>query len=511
MRLSRYIAASAAAAIALALLAVVAWNSQSAGALTADEASFLTIINQHRSDNGQGPLFEDAGMQLAAEWLANDMATNDYISHTDSLNRGLTERLQALINPFNYSAWGENIAAGYQDATSVFDGWKNSPGHNANMLSGNFNVIGIAKVCIGGTTFGCYWATDFGHLADPVTPSATATSSPTASPTATATATATPTGAPTSTQTVAPTQTAAPADEAAVPTDGESILLEPLNPGDKDLTLASAETLGLRPGGVIVINPGGPNEEVHTIQGLDPLRTTNGMALSHAAGEVVVKVFSGDVNCDGVVDEGDTLTILQIVGGLDTAELCVAVADVNCDTKVGGDDALLTLRRGALQDSNSGAAGCPEVGGPVRVSTSLTEGTEIPQGGSQPQSGSGPFIEVANGDHFEVGDTVRINPGGGTEEENTIVAIEGNVLEMRTEFQFEHEPGEQVIRVIWTPRLRPPEPSATPSPTPTASPTSTATATPIPTPTPTASPTSAATATPTPSPTPSPTPEESPL
>ncbi len=73
MRLSRFVAATTAAAIALALLAVFAWNGQRASAvLDPDEAAFLTIINQYRADNGKGPLVEDAGLQVGSEWLAND-------------------------------------------------------------------------------------------------------------------------------------------------------------------------------------------------------------------------------------------------------------------------------------------------------------------------------------------------------------------------------------------------------------------------------------------------------
>ncbi len=305
-------------------------------------------------------------------------ATNDYMSHTDSLNRGMTERLQALINPFPYTTWGENVAAGYQTAAAVFDGWKNSPGHNANMLKDEYNVLGIAKVCAAGTTYGCYWANNFGRVANPATPPATVTGSPTATPTPT------PTGAPTSTQTAAPTQSPAPTDGPGVPADGASILLAPLSPGDKNLTLASAENLGLEAGDVIVVNPGGPNEEVQTILGLGPLRTANGMASSHSAGEAIVKIFSGDVNCDGIVDEADTLILLQLVGGLDPAAPCIALTDVNCDGTIGADDALYTLLRNALLISDSGSPTCPEVGGPVPGSTTLDEGVSTPQGGTQP-------------------------------------------------------------------------------------------------------------------------------
>jgi uncharacterized protein YkwD len=47
---------------------------------------------------------------------------------------------------YNYNTWkGENLAAGVDSAQGAFDLWKNSPGHNANMLNANFKVVGIAR------------------------------------------------------------------------------------------------------------------------------------------------------------------------------------------------------------------------------------------------------------------------------------------------------------------------------------------------------------------------------
>src|SRR5690606_34874573 len=71
---------------------------------------------------------------------------------------------------------GENIAGGFSTAQSVFNAWKNSPGHNANMLNGNFTKIGIGKI-------GSHWNTDFGSVAG----AAGGGSSPTSTPTATRT------------------------------------------------------------------------------------------------------------------------------------------------------------------------------------------------------------------------------------------------------------------------------------------------------------------------------------
>ena len=43
----------------------------------------------------------------------------------------------------SYTAAGENIATGYSAPASVVSAWMNSPGHRANILSRNFNAIGV--------------------------------------------------------------------------------------------------------------------------------------------------------------------------------------------------------------------------------------------------------------------------------------------------------------------------------------------------------------------------------
>jgi hypothetical protein len=89
------------------------------------------------------------------------MATNNYFSHTDSLGRDPFERMADF--GYTYNTWkGENLAAGADTAQGAFNLWKNSPGHNANMLNGNFKVIGIARVYGAGSQYGWYWTTDFG-------------------------------------------------------------------------------------------------------------------------------------------------------------------------------------------------------------------------------------------------------------------------------------------------------------------------------------------------------------
>lgn len=57
---------------------------------------------------------------------------------------------------YSYSAGGENIAWGYRTAEEVVDGWMNSAGHRANILSSNFNRLGVGKS-------GTYWVQMFAY------------------------------------------------------------------------------------------------------------------------------------------------------------------------------------------------------------------------------------------------------------------------------------------------------------------------------------------------------------
>ena len=75
------------------------------------------------------------------------------------------DRMAASGYAFN-TYKGENIAAGYHTAASVFAGWKASSGHRANMLSSDFKVLGVSLVYSSGSDYGSFWTTDFGGYAD---------------------------------------------------------------------------------------------------------------------------------------------------------------------------------------------------------------------------------------------------------------------------------------------------------------------------------------------------------
>lgn len=211
-------------AAALVLVAILAWTTlaspSSTGAETAldpAEEEFMTLINDYRAQHGLEPLSIDPNLQAAAEWMSQDMGENAYFSHTDSLGRSPWERMDDFGYDFN--TWkGENLAAGYSTAEAVFEGWKNSSGHNSNMLGENYRVMGIAFVHVEGSPFGYYWSNDFGGYEQPgpaestamPTPSPTPTPAPTPTPEPTPIPTATPSPTPTPSPTASPTQSPTP-------------------------------------------------------------------------------------------------------------------------------------------------------------------------------------------------------------------------------------------------------------------------------------------------------------
>src|SRR5437868_1495324 len=127
----------------------------------------LAIINNYRAMNGRGSLSFSTKLNTAAQWLSDDMARNNYLNHTDSLGRDFGTRLNAFGYTYN-TYKGENIAAGtnYNIGMNVFNGWRNSPGHNRNMLDPNFKAIGIGISYNPNSNYRYYWANNFGGQID---------------------------------------------------------------------------------------------------------------------------------------------------------------------------------------------------------------------------------------------------------------------------------------------------------------------------------------------------------
>jgi len=130
-----------------------------------DEQAVVDLINAHRANNGLSPLNVSSTLTDVALWMSQDMAEKDYFSHTDSLGRDPFERMADF--GYDYNTWkGENLAAGSDTPQMTFQLWRDSPGHNANMLNPNFVVVGLAKAYGPNSTYGWYWSAEFGGLDD---------------------------------------------------------------------------------------------------------------------------------------------------------------------------------------------------------------------------------------------------------------------------------------------------------------------------------------------------------
>ena len=114
-------------------------------------------VNEERSKNGVSTLSYNTTMEKYARIKSQDMGDNNYFDHKDLNGNLITAKMQNY--GVTYSAWGANIAyiSGISDANALAEkfmtNWMNSQGHRANILSTNFNSIGIGVYKIGNKVY----------------------------------------------------------------------------------------------------------------------------------------------------------------------------------------------------------------------------------------------------------------------------------------------------------------------------------------------------------------------
>jgi len=97
----------------------------------------------------------------AAELHSQDLADHNITGHTGSDGSGPQQRIERA--GYDWSWWGENVFWGSSSAQVAFDWWRNSSGHNANMLHPQFTEIGVGRAFNASSTYDWYWTTDFGR------------------------------------------------------------------------------------------------------------------------------------------------------------------------------------------------------------------------------------------------------------------------------------------------------------------------------------------------------------
>ena len=169
---SRLAIISLAAMLFVALLfGVLLTSGAQAYSYTNEEATFVSLLNEYRVANGLSPLLVSDLISEACYRHNHDMAKYKFFSHYSETSDWFAtdappwDRMSLSGYDF-YTSKGENIAAGQQTAAEVFEAWKASSGHNANMLNSAYTVIGISLYQLAGSPYTFYWTTDFGGYTD---------------------------------------------------------------------------------------------------------------------------------------------------------------------------------------------------------------------------------------------------------------------------------------------------------------------------------------------------------
>lgn len=160
----------------LLLVTLVLAVAPAALAYDQEELQFLTLINNHRTQNRLPPLTMSGRLTIAAMGHSEDMGLNGYHSHDSLDGRDAKDRI--LATGYGSYPFGENIGVSTDGSAQViFDAWRNSPTHNTNMLMNSFRAIGIDRFYSNRCTplrqpdgyippTCWYWTTDFGGAND---------------------------------------------------------------------------------------------------------------------------------------------------------------------------------------------------------------------------------------------------------------------------------------------------------------------------------------------------------
>jgi uncharacterized protein YkwD len=113
------------------------------------------LVNAYRQEKGLKPLKLDPALTEAAKAHSRDLAKWDRISHYGSDGSNPWDRVKRA--GYNARVAAENVGTGQVDISEVFRGWKESPGHNKNLLLTDAEHMGIALVTDGKTEFKTFW------------------------------------------------------------------------------------------------------------------------------------------------------------------------------------------------------------------------------------------------------------------------------------------------------------------------------------------------------------------
>ncbi len=109
------------------------------GSLSGYADAVVALVNQERAKAGLKSLSVNQAAAAAANVRAREI--EGAFSHTRPNGSSFSTALKE--QGASYRAAGENIAYGQRSAEQVMEGWMNSSGHRANILSAQYTAIGV--------------------------------------------------------------------------------------------------------------------------------------------------------------------------------------------------------------------------------------------------------------------------------------------------------------------------------------------------------------------------------
>ena len=119
------------------------------------------MISRYRREHGLSTVRTDPQLTAMAERQAKAMAASGIMDHD------VAGSFSSRIADAHTDSAAENIAAGTKTWADTLRLWKNSPGHNANLLLADADLIGVAVARNDQTRFKTFWSMEIGHKAIP--------------------------------------------------------------------------------------------------------------------------------------------------------------------------------------------------------------------------------------------------------------------------------------------------------------------------------------------------------
>lgn len=129
-------------------------------ATSLEAARARDLVNAYRKSQGLKPLTLNTELTNAAKDHAKDLAKWDRISHYGSDGSNPWDRVKRA--GYNAKVAAENVGTGQASFDEVLKGWKESAGHNRNLLMSDVDHMGIALVQDPKTEFKTFWVLALG-------------------------------------------------------------------------------------------------------------------------------------------------------------------------------------------------------------------------------------------------------------------------------------------------------------------------------------------------------------